>query len=72
MGHEEVGGILDILFETHLEFVPQNWYHSLQISPSGQQPSGRYEALLLLQLPQRIELPPVKHNILLFIQQLAR
>ena len=77
MGHEEVGGILDMLFETHSEmhseFVPQNWYRSLQISPSGQQPSGCYEALLLLQFPQRIELLPVKHNnLFFFIQQLAR
>ena len=59
MGHEEVGGILDMLIEKHLELDPQIWYHSLQISPPGQ---GCCEALFV-QLPPRVVLPPVEVSI---------
>ena len=64
MGHEELGGILDMLIEKHLELVLQIWYRSLQVFPPGQ---GCCEALFV-QLPPRVVLPPVEVSI----QQLAR
>ena len=33
MGHEGVGGILDILFGKHVESVPQAYNYSLQMIP---------------------------------------
>ena len=33
MGHEGVGGILDILFGKHVELVPQAYNYSLQTIP---------------------------------------
>ena len=50
MGHEELDGILDNLFEKHLEVVPQTCNHSLQMSPSDQLLFGCHEALLFSQV----------------------
>ena len=62
MGHEEVGGILDIPFEKRLEVVPQTCSHSLRKSS----PLGCHEALLFSDVPVvpwRVEFPSAEQPV---------
>ena len=62
MGHEEVGGTLDILSERRLEVFPQTCSHSLQKSS----PLGYHEAVLFSDVPVvpwRVEFPSAEQPV---------